>query len=300
MANSFSNDLKSSFKNGDTPLQLIIINVIVFLIVRVLGSLLVLFNASTFTTFFLNVFAMPAQLSLLIFKPWTLVTHMFMHIDLMHLLGNMLMLYFGGKLFAEYIGTKRLLQVYILGGLSGAVFFLIAFNTLPFFEKFQLSTSINFGASAATMAIFVAIAKYIPDFVVRVFFVLEMRLKYLAIFLVLISLINIDTANAGGNIAHLGGAIFGYFYTIRLRQGKETGNFIPKIVLYFKNLFDRKPKVVYSNFDRKIKDDIEYNAARKSNQELIDSILDKISKSGYESLSKSEKEILFDASKKAK
>lgn len=298
MASGFVNDLKLAFKNGDTILQLLIINVIVFLVVRVIGALLGLFNIEGVTALLTNMLAMPASLYGILFKPWTILTHMFLHVDLMHLLSNMLVLYFGGQLFAQYIGTKRLLQVYILGGLSGALLFLIAFNTLPLFSNIRSADSINFGASAAVMAVFVAIATYIPDFIVRVFFVLELRIKYLAIILVLLSLISVDGGNAGGNIAHIGGAIFGYFYTKRLRDGKETGNFIQKILEFFKTWFNKKPKLVYKNPDFKIKNDYEFNAAKKSNQELIDTILDKISKSGYDSLSKQEKDVLFKASKK--
>lgn len=298
MANGFINDLKSAFKNGDTILQLVIINVIVFIVVRVLGALLGLFNIEGITLFLTNLLAMPANLVGILFKPWTIITHMFLHIDLMHLLSNMLVLYFGGQLFAQYIGTKRLLQVYILGGLSGAALFIIAFNTLPLFETIRNIDSINFGASAASMAVFVAIATYIPDFIVRVFFLIELRIKYLAMILVLLSLLNVDSTNAGGNIAHIGGALFGYFYTIRLRQGKDTGNFIQKIINTVNSWFQKKPKVVYTNKNFNTRNDYEFNAAKKTNQEVIDSILDKISKSGYDSLSKQEKELLFKASKK--
>jgi len=296
MNNSFINDIKNAFKNGDTILQLIIINVCVFLIVRVFGAILGLFNIDGITEMLRDFLAMPANGILILKKPWTLITHMFLHIDLMHLLGNMLILYFGGQLFAEYIGTKRLLQVYILGGLAGAVLFLIAFNTLPFFQKFSNVASINFGASAATMAIFIAVASYVPNFIVRVFFVLEMRIKYLAAILVFLSLISVDSANAGGNIAHLGGAIFGFIYTQRLKRGIETGNFINKIKNYFASLYTRKPKLVYSETLKKTRNDEAFNASKKQNQEVIDSILDKISKSGYDSLSKQEKETLFKAS----
>jgi membrane associated rhomboid family serine protease len=298
MANGFVNEMKGAFKSGDTIVQLIIINVIVFILVRVLGALLMLFNVEGFTASLTHLLAMPASIGALLFKPWTIITHMFLHVDFMHLLSNMLILYFGGQLFAQYLGTKRLMQVYILGGLCGAALFILAFNTLPYFSRFANTDSINFGASAATIAIFVAIASYVPDFIVRVFFVIEMRIKYLAAILVLLSLINIDSANAGGNIAHLGGALFGYIFTIRLRNGKETGNFIQKLSNTFSSFFDKKPKVVYTNHTNKFRNDLDYNATKKTNQELIDSILDKISKSGYDSLSKQEKEVLFKASKK--
>ena len=297
MRKSIGDEIKTPFRSGDVVLQLIIINVLVFLLVGVCGPIFRLFGFPGFEDFMISVLAMPAKLYQLLFRPWTILTHMFLHIELFHLIGNLLILYFGGQLFTHYLGKKRILTVYILGGFSGALLFLLAFNTLPFFENMRYVNAINFGASAATMAIFVAIATYAPNFIVKVFFVIEMKLKYVAMILVLLSLMNIDKANAGGNIAHIGGAIFGFIYTQRLNAGKEIGNGLNQIIALIRSKFERNPKVVYTDFKSRTKNDDLYNSAKKKNQELIDTILDKISKSGYDSLSKEEKEILFKASK---
>jgi hypothetical protein len=192
-----------------------------------------------------------------------------------------------------------LLYVYIVGGICGAVFFLLAFNFLPFFQEQQrVFSTIDFGASAATMAIFIATATYIPNFKVKLFFVLETKLKYLALVLIFLSLINVDKANAGGNIAHIGGAFFGYLFSRSLlSKNSSNQNNNSSFFKQFIDFFKPKPKVVYTNYHSKVKNDDLYNTIKKQNQEVIDGILDKISKSGYESLSKEEKDILFKASK---
>lgn len=285
------------FKSGDTTKQLIFINVIFFLLVGVGGSILRLFGFPIFEKLMLSVLAMPSKLHNLAFKPWTLFTHMFLHAQLFHLLGNVVILYFAGQLFCGYLGNKRILTVYILGGLSGAVLFLLAYNTLPFFASMKESSSISLGASAATISLLVAIATYAPNIEVKLFLVLDVKLKYIAMLLVLVSLLGVDDGNAGGNISHIGGAVFGFIYITRLKSNKEFGRFVPNVITAIASYFERKPKVVYTDFKNKVRNDDMYNTLKKTNQAAIDAILDKISKSGYDSLSKEEKEILFKASK---
>ena len=195
-------------------------------------------------------------------------------------------------MFVEFLGEKRIVPVYIISGVCGAVLFILFYNVFPAFTPFA-SNSVTIGASASVLGIFIAVATYIPNFVVNVFFVLEVRLKFVALFLVVIDLISLNKGNAGGHIAHLGGAIFGILYATQLKKGNDITNAWYSIKNKVQGLFKRKQKLekVYSNYNSS-------NVAKaKHKQEIVDAILDKISRSGYDSLSKQEKEILFKASK---
>ena len=195
-------------------------------------------------------------------------------------------------MFVEFLGEKRIVPVYIISGVCGAVLFILFYNVFPAFTPFA-SNSVTIGASASVLGIFIAVATYIPNFVVNVFFVLEVRLKFVALFLVVIDLISLNKGNAGGHIAHLGGAIFGILYATQLKKGNDITNAWYSIKNKVQGLFKRKQKLekVYSNYNSSTA------AKAKHKQEIVDAILDKISRSGYDSLSKQEKEILFKASK---
>ncbi|KAA3653073.1 MAG: rhomboid family intramembrane serine protease [Bacteroidetes bacterium] len=292
--NSF--DLK--FKNNNMLFKLIYINAAVFVSIILLYLPFWLMsselNPKSFVT---SWFSVPSNLMDLFIKPWTIFSYMFLHVEFMHLLFNMILLYFSGQLFVQFLGERRLLTVYIAGGIAGALLYIIAFNIFPAFQGVS-HISKALGASASVMAILVALAAYMPDFIVRFMFIGNVKLKYIAAVLFIIDLAGISNANSGGHIAHIGGALLGYFFAKELKKGKDITAWVGKssdyVLAIFKPSTKSKMKVKY----KKTRTDYEYKAKKKEEQEQIDRILDKISKSGYDSLSRSEKEILFKESNK--
>ena len=289
------------FFSGKTMLsKLVIINIAVFIMASLVRLILKLYLVNPYLdgdggiTLFSNWLAVPADTSILLQRPWTIITYMFLHENLWHLVGNMLMLYVGGVIFTEYLGGKKLLLVYLLGGVMGAAFYIASFNVFPAFSA-QIPFSVALGASASVMAIIIAIAAYIPDYSVRLFLIGPVKFKWIAVFFVIFDLLTIEKSNPGGHIAHLGGAFFGFFYILLLKKGI----IVQQLSNPFKKLFKRRPKVkpktTYST--SKPKTDDEYRYERKMHQQRIDEILDKIKKSGYESLSREDKEYLFKESK---
>ena len=298
MNNPFIQDLKNQYKNGSILIKLIFINVAVFLLVNVIGSLLYLFNISNGVAIFISWFALPADLSELVVKPWTLLSYMFLHQGLFHMLMNMMVLYFGSQIFNQFLNEKKLLNVYLLGGLSGGLLYVMAFNLFPVFEA-NVTNSVALGASAAVMAVLIAAATYVPNFVVRLMFIGNVKLKYIAMGYLVLDVVRIQSSNSGGHIAHIGGAIFGFFFIQQLKKGNDFTLGFSRFLNYLKAMFQpqKKMKVVYKK-QGKTKSNTAYNSQKVDNQKKVDLILDKISKSGYDSLSAEEKAILFDASKK--
>jgi len=209
----------------------------------------------------------------------------------------MIMLYFGGILFLQFLDSKKMLSTYIIGGLFGAVAYIFAFNFFPLFS--EVSTySVALGASASVIAVLVAIAFYIPEYEVILFLIGKVKMKYIAIFLVVMDILSIDKGNPGGHIAHLGGALWGFSYILFVKKRINRASIFNSIGSFFKNLTKGKQKlrVEYKN-ERPLNDDA-YNKNRVDNQKKIDAILDKISKNGYHNLTKEEKDFLFSTSNK--
>lgn len=228
--------------------------------------------------------AMPAEITQLAARPWSVVTSMFVHFQFLHFALNMLMLYFSGVIFSTILKRKHIWVTYLAGGISGAVFFIAAYNFFPVFED-QLPLSYAIGASAAIMAVLFTVVAYAPDYTIRLFLFGQMQLKYLALVFVLIDLLSISADNPGGHIAHLGGAFFGAVYGFLLRR---------RISFHIKPLFRRKPRMkTKAGGNSRPETDDQYRQRRASDQQKTDAILDKISKGGYESLSREEKEWLF-------
>jgi membrane associated rhomboid family serine protease len=298
MNNPFIQDLKNQYKNGSILIKLIFINVAVFLFVNVIGSLLHLFNITNGVALFISWFALPSNLLELVVKPWTLVTYMFLHKGLFHMLMNMLVLYFGSQIFSQFLNEKKLLVTYLLGGLAGGVLYVLAFNLFPVFES-NVSSSIALGASASVMAVLIAAATYVPNFIVRLMFIGNVKLKYIAMGYLLMDIVQLQGSNSGGHIAHIGGAVFGFFFIQQLKKGNDFTIGFSSFLAYLMSLFkpQKNMKVVYKK-QGKTKSNAAYNNQKVNNQKKVDGILDKISKSGYDSLSADEKAILFDASKK--
>jgi hypothetical protein len=226
---------------------------------------------------------------------------MFLQEDFFHIFFNMIVLYFGGRIFLEYLNERKLLSTYILGGLSGELFYILAFNVFPVFSE-SVYYSVALGASASVLAILVAAATYVPDYSVVLVLFGKVKLKYLALVVVLIDLLSISRGNAGGHIAHLGGAFWGFIYIWYFKKGTDmtlnlsSMNF-RKFFKYFTKPKDTTKYDTTANEGRPLTDE-EYNYRRNNHQEKIDHILDKISKSGYSSLTKDEKELLFKSSNK--
>ncbi len=299
------NEIKKIAKNSDIVLKLMFINIVIFLLVHLIVVIYIVINPSVAQpdSEILKWISVPANLNVLIYRPWTLITYMFLQYDIIHILFNMLWLYWFGKIFLQYLTKKQLLNVYILGGLAGAIFFILAFNIFPIFESYY-KKSIALGASASVMAIAIAISYYVPNYTIQLVLIGKVKLKFIAIVVVVIDLISITSENSGGHIAHLGGAAFGFLFTYQLKNKKKDitkgfGGFMDNIF----SIFNSKPKMKVSydkKQDKPPKDDMEYNEYKNNNQNDIDIILEKISKSGYDSLTKKEKETLFKMSNKNK
>ncbi|MFC2151870.1 rhomboid family intramembrane serine protease [Bacteroidota bacterium] len=290
-------EIKKSFKSGNALIKLLYVNIAVFLAVKIIG--VIFFLLSIDPTFSLvSWFAVPADLHNLIFRPWTIFSYMFLHQDFWHILFNMVVLYVFGQIFLHYFDDKKLVSIYLVGGIAGAALYILFFNLFPVFNQ-VIPISIALGASASVMAILVATAIYAPKHTVNLFFVVRTEIRYIAIVLVIVDILQIKSSNAGGHIAHLGGALFGYLYISQLRKGKNItkgfDRFMDKIFSLFKRR--EKFKVTYKRPMTDIEKDIEYNKTQAAAQQDIDKILDKIAKSGYDSLTKREKEILFKNSK---
>jgi membrane associated rhomboid family serine protease len=231
-------------------------------------------------------------------SPWTLITYFFSHsmIQFLHILFNMLVLYWFGRIFTEYLGSDKLIAVYVLGGIAGGLVYLMAYNLIPNPPEFLSRGTGLVGASAAIFAVMVAIATMLPDYTVFLMFLGPVKIKYIAGVYIFLSFVGSVGSNAGGEIAHLGGALIGFVYTKQLQAGVNWGAWVTYLLEGIKSLFRPRPKVKVSY--RKSDGGQRPTAGSGISQKEIDDILDKISDGGYESLSKDEKEKLFKASKK--
>lgn len=294
--------LRRIFLSKNILSRLILINTIIYLLVQVVNLITWLVAPASMAgglSVLGQVLALPSDLTRFAQMPWTLVTYMFLHEGLFHWLFNMIMLYFGGILFTEYLSQKKLLWTYLLGGVSGAIFYMLAFNLFPVFASVR-NISVALGASASVLAIIIAISTYVPDYTVHLFLIGRLKLKYLAIAFVLLDILSIQSSNPGGHIAHLGGALWGFLYALSLRNGNDWYRILDTIQLpthWFKSSRKTYFSTSRPESGRPMNDE-EYNDRKAAKQAEIDRILDKISKSGYGSLSKAEKELLFHSSKK--
>jgi membrane associated rhomboid family serine protease len=289
-------DIKTTFRKGSSLTRLIYVNIGLFLIISIIGIigyLMVDPEVSNQTIRFLSV---PSSLNTLLFRPWTLITYMFTHKELLHILVNMLWLYWFGMIFLEYFDQKKLVGVYILGGLAGAVTYVVSYNIFPAFSTVVEDSIPLLGASASVMAIVIAIAVYVPDYTVNLFLFGRVKIKYIAIVIFILTSVLDFSVNSGGKLAHIGGALFGYIFTVSYRQGHDISRWFSKLIDSMVTLLkpSRKMKVTY----RKSADEFEYNKMKAEHQEQINKILDKISKGGYDSLTREEKETLFRESQK--
>jgi len=294
---NIAEEIKQSFKKGNVLTKLIYVNLAVFLIVNIVAVIYFLLNRNGMShNPVVPWLAVPADLNELIRKPWTIITYMFLHEGFLHILFNIIWLWWFGRIFLQFLDEKKLVGVYFLGGVFGALLYIIAFNVFPVFENY-ISRSIALGASASVVAIVVATSIHAPNYTINLMFIGPVKLKYIALVSIGLDIISIASTNAGGHIAHLGGALFGWLYIIQYKRGKDISKGLNGF-LY--NMFtwkkSKKPKmkVKYS----KPKTDMDYMADKAKKQAAIDKILEKISKSGYDSLTKDEKATLFKESNK--
>lgn len=291
---SVIDNIKVRFKQKDILMQLIVINVSIFLLLVIFTLITKLFKLNTLHI--IDYIGVPSDIGLLIKRPWTLLTYMFVHVDFIHILLNMLFLYWFGQIFLTYFNAKTLGSLYVLGGLAGAALYILAFNTIPYY--IDMGSVPMIGASASTTAIMFAAAFYNPKVEVNLFFVWRIKIIYIAIFIFIVDFISLgDASNPGGHVAHIAGAILGYIYARRYLKGKDITRWISRAMDWGTNLFKPKPPKMKVKSKRK-ESDYEYNERRKNETEEIDHILDKIKISGYNSLTQNEKKRLFDAGKK--
>ncbi len=286
---SFLDQQKLQFKRSNIAIKIIYINVIIFMVTLLIGGLQ---NLSNSGVSIIDWFVLKNDISW-IYKPWTLITYSFFHANdnIFHLISNMVFLYYFGQFFLYYFTEKMFIRVYLLGALIGGMFFILLTN---FFPVFNQKSSTLIGASAAIYSIVAAVIIYEPYKEIKLFGSVNIKLWQLATFILIMDLLQIARGNnMGGHLSHFGGALAGYFYIIQFNKGDKLGETLSSIY----GIFKKKPKFKAKKNNKPPKDDYEFNAAKKENKQLVDTILDKISKSGYESLTKAEKEFLFNQGK---
>lgn len=285
LTGSIIGDIKYQFRYGNMVVKLIFVNIGVFVVLGIFNLLGFLVQSSSLYQFVLLKLQVPASLHNLLYQPWSVFTYMFMHTQFFHILFNMLWLYWFGEIFVLYLGDSKVLPLYIIGGLAGALTYILAYNLIPVFRP-AVGVSYMLGASASIYAIVFAAATINPDHELGLLFIGPVKIKYIALVSLLLDIITIPYVNAGGYIAHVGGALSGFLFIRGLRSGIDVTS-----------IFKRKPKVKVSYKSNEVKGSP--GAPRGTgDQEKVDEILDKIARSGYDSLSKEEKDFLFHYSKK--
>lgn len=306
--NSIADEIKASFRRGTAVVKLIYLNLAIFVLIKLLFVLFFLFTPSVegmmskgayFQDNYLTYLMLQANLGKLLFRPWTVITYMFLHFDFLHILFNMLWLFWFGRIFLKYLNPKQLTTTYLLGGIAGAFLFVLAYNIFPGLVAYAPAAQ-ALGASASVTAIVIAISFYAPNYTVYLPFIGPVKIKWIAIVFIVLDVLSVASTNAGGHIAHLGGAIYGYLFSVQMKQGKDIGKSFGSTIDSLASLFKRKPrmKVSYKS-QAKSMDDMEYNQSKAEKQKEIDRILDKIARSGYDSLTKKEKETLFKMSNRS-
>ncbi|APZ48143.1 rhomboid family intramembrane serine protease [Polaribacter reichenbachii] len=281
---SIVNDIKNRYITGNIVEKLIFINITIFVVTIIVSVIQGLYEGQI--NWLVDWFSLDDDISSLYKKPWSIITYGFLHADFLHVLMNLMVLYFIGNLFLEYFTQKQLLSFYLLGTFFGGVLFIFSQN---YFPLFQGKISLLVGASAGISAIFIGIATYIPNYQLKLRFIGFVKLWHLAAIWIGLDVIGLIGDNAGGNFAHLGGALFGFLYV------KKASNTEIKLFDKIADLFKTKKK---SPLKTVHKSKVKKKTNTNLNQQQIDEILDKISKSGYDTLTKAEKDFLFRQGKK--
>ncbi len=307
MMSGLFEDFRSEFnKPNNTLVQLILVNTVIFLVLLLARvGLTMAQNLDTYY-FIRGQMMLPGGVGDFLRKPWTLFTYFFTHDEIFHILYNMLFLYWFGRLIDEYLGNRRLIGLYIMGGLAGGILYLVMYNLVPYFQN-QSDTARMLGASAAAFSVAVGAATLLPNYTFHLLFFGAVRIKYIVFFFIILSVAQSAGSNAGGNLAHLGGALMGFCYVKLLQNGTDLGRPIYWIADGWSNLLKPKPPVKVSYRQRSsastqagsyLSSSGTSSAVSTPDQDEVDMILDKISRSGYESLTREEKQKLFRASQR--
>lgn len=286
-------DLKTRFNEGSLLHKLIYINVGMFLAVRLLVVAFTLFKLDA--QGFLQLLQLPSSPMSLLYQPWSILTYMILHYEFTHILFNMLWMYWFGNIFLSYFNERQMGGLYLLGGLGGALLYILAYNLFPYFSE-VVYHSYLMGASASILAIVVAVAFYAPNVEVNLLIIGRVKIKYIALFTIFLDLLSVTSDNAGGNIAHLGGALVGYLFAERYRKGKDITRFFNRIIDKVVNWFKPSPKLKVTY--RRTETDYDYNSRKQSEETELNEILERLKRSGYASLSSDEKKKLFEAGNK--
>lgn len=283
-------DLKRKFRQGNIATRLIIVNVAVF-VAQFLFDVLGLDLVNSYLS-------LPSDLWQLLWQPLSPISYQFMHAGPMHLLFNMLWLYWFGELFLRYFSRQQLLANYLLGGLSGALLFVLVYALVP---QLSQQAAVLVGASAAVTAIGVAVATYKPNFEMPLLLIGPVKLKYLVLVMIALDFFNIQSGvNVGGHFSHLGGAAFGFWFGSAMKRQHDITRPLRRLFDRIERLWKPRPspmRVQYGKYKNERERDFAYNAQQKVSQAEIDRILEKITRSGYDSLSADERDKLFRASK---
>ena len=305
----FIDNLRSRYAAATVPVRFVMVNVAVFVIVRVVALVCLLFAVDA--TPAIELLEMPSDPVKFVHQPWSVISYMFLHYDVMHILFNMLWLYWFGAMFHQIFGTRRFVGLYFLGGIGGALLYMLAYNVLPLFSSTE---GLLLGASASVLAIVAATAVRQPDYKVGLLFFGQISLKWIAIVTIFIDVISIGSSNAGGHIAHLGGALTGAAFALADRRGTDITAWFNRAIDLIVNLTRRRPRVKVGNFHnspftrtkqqpRTDKQQYERDNGRRhtmtpAEEAEMDEILKKIKLSGYSSLTAEEKRRLFEVSKR--
>lgn len=307
MLKSIWEDLKREFNFGNMISRLMIINVSVFVVLNLVKIILYASNGGQIPAVYddiLYFFCMSSDWRHILTHPWVIITYAFVHESFWHILWNMLFLYWFGRIVGDFIGNHRVLPIYFLGAITGAVMFYLSANLLQYGGDFML------GASGSVMAFVVAAGVLSPDYIMRLILIGDVKLKYIVAVLVLLDLISIaNNSNTGGHFAHIGGALFGWVFVASLRNGTDLARPMNSFARWVNNLFRRKqksgmpahrsPLVVIKHRNESRKSHAAEQSPLDDDYQLkLDAILEKIKEKGYESLSEVEKDFLFRASKK--
>lgn len=280
-----------NFKKGNAITKLIYINVAIYLLVALINVFLKIFNLSYLEATYW--FSLPSNIEQLFVHIWTPLSYMFYHERFFHILFNMLMLFWFGRIFLIYYSEKQLIGIYLFGGFVGALFYLLGYNLLPYFSN-QSNYSVLMGASGAIMAIILAIALKVPDMELQMLLLGRVKLIWIAIGSILISVFGLTSENAGGEMAHLGGAFGGYLFYTFDKKNRDITIYITRVIDFFANLFRPRPKMKKTTYHASKMSPEAYNQNKAQNAAEVDRILDKIKSSGYESLTADEKRKLFE------
>ena len=283
--NRFS-DLYQNFTSRNIVEKIIVINIVLFVLTYLFNTLSFLFNVEQ--NLIVEWFSLQPDFDILLFRPWTILSYGFLHIGFFHIVFNLLFLFYFGNLFLDFFNAKQFLVYYLLGIVAGGFIYMLAYNYLPALKTQQ---TVLLGASAGVMAIVIGISSHIPQYSLHFRFIGKVKLLYLAIGMVVLDLIQIPAGNAGGHLAHLGGALLGYLMTAYFGQGTQ-------LILWLGTLFGPKEKTPLKTVYKNKKEAPQRKQTKNENQARIDNILDKISKSGYNTLTKEEKDFLFNQGKK--